>query len=175
MYNTINNNSSIIRSATDADVAWVAEHMRQSDVDEQRALGNMDPPERFIRRSVELSSLVYAGIDPSDGRACCIFGIGAYPAEYRDGGWHAYWPVWLLATPSLMGQRRLFIEQSRRFFGACMSGWSGRTLGNWVWCRNEASIRWLEGFGFKDKGTVRVTETGERFLLLVRTGEERGY
>ena len=164
-------NPGVIRPATDADVAWIAQHMRQSDIDEQRALGNLDPPWKFLRWSVELSSVVYAGTNPDDDHPCCIFGLGEFPAGYKDDdGWHNYWPVWLLATPRLECNRRLFIEYSSLFFrsGTSAENWGGRTLGNAVWKRNEASIRWLMYFGFEDKGTVFIPETGEKFIRLVR-------
>lgn len=172
VFNTMKkDNSNVIRHATVADVAWVAQHLRQSDIDEQRALGNMAPPWAFLRRSAELSSVVYAGVDPVDGHPCCIFGLGEFLAGYKDdGGWHNYWPIWLLATPNLERNRRLFVEYSEQFFrsGSSAENWGGMVLGNVVWESNKASIRWLMYFGFEDKGTVFIPETGEKFIRLVR-------
>lgn len=118
-------------------VAYVAERMRQADVDEVRASANLGPLEA-LEVSVRVSDPALTGL--LDGEPVCIFGV-ASRSLLSDAG-----VPWMLGTGGVERHAAGFLRRSRKV----VAGWLDRfdTLENFVDSRNTKSIAWLRWLGF---------------------------
>lgn len=121
--------------ATREHIAYVAEHMRQSDIAELAACGKT--PQAALSLGLIASEECYAGL--IYGEPVCIFGV-------RLENWKWATP-WLLGTDTIDRRRRIFMRESRHWFTEFAAKYGN--LRNWVDARNTKSIAWLKWLGFE--------------------------
>lgn len=121
-----------------ADIAFVADNLRDSDRAEIQASYAAEPLEA-LTRSVQASTLKWTIRDGD--LVIGIFGVGAVSMMSDHGS------PWLLATPDIENIRMTFLRQSRICIGRMLDQHS--FLENWVDVRNTTSVKWLKWCGFK--------------------------
>lgn len=117
---------------------FVAKHLRQGDRDEVLYSGGETPWEA-VYGSWQASDESFC-IEGDTGRPVGLCGIT--PA--REGGL-----VWLLGTDemlSTLSHRKQFLAQGRAWVDRGVVDWG--SLHNWVYNKNQASMRWLKTLGF---------------------------
>lgn len=127
------------RSVREEDYAFLAAHMRPTDVAEMKATQGEDVDlEALLRESVRLSGYVDSGVALDTGELVLMRGVVEYPC----GG-----IPWMLATPRAEEFTRDFIIEGRRWVGEMLERYGH--LVNYVDARNTKSIRWLRKLGFR--------------------------
>jgi hypothetical protein len=126
-----------IEPATVALAMGMAPMMREADVAEVRAAGNLSPQEA-LEASVRWSSQSYAA--RFDGELACIFGVGY--ASFLSG----VGIPWLLGTSLLLRYPHAFHRASQAFVAAWLEEFT--SLEQMVDVRNVRSLRWLRHLGF---------------------------
>lgn len=119
------------------DLAIIAYHMRERDVDECAAMSGLSPRDA-VSMLRGLSHEVWAG--RVDDRPVCVFGLGVGSIA---GGLAR---PWMLGTEELERHAFAFLRRNR----SVVERWSRdyRLLENWVDVRNVSSQRWLRWLGF---------------------------
>jgi len=135
---------------TPADVAFVAAHMRQADVDEVRAAG-WDPLPA-LQDGAANSMLLWTAKDGNTPVA--ILGMGA-PSLLGDVG-----VPWFLGTDQVHKHRRAFVRTAPTYLRQMLAFYP--RLMNYVHTENRQAILWLRKTGFKLGAAVRAP-TGARF------------
>ena len=126
----------LIQPDTDA-VRYIAENMRQSDIDEVWASNNHTPLEALVNgwENSHGSLIVQINGDP------CVM-LGLVRLDFLSG----HGTPWLLGTDSSLKYKREFLKQVpaviEEMLGIC------QTLSNYVHVNNSVSIRWLKRIGF---------------------------
>lgn len=144
-----------LRPVTVDDIKHVAENMRPADRDECEAAAGASP-ELALWFSVRSSEQAYTLVTPEGGIAgiCGIApGVGA-----RDR------MVWMLGTPELERNARLFVRESRKWLDGLPY-----LLWNRVDSRNEKHIKWLRSIGSTFHDTTRSLYTGTTLISFTRT------
>lgn len=126
-----------IRVATQADVDYVADNMREDDVREVYAAA-MLTPRKAVDISIERTDVPMVG--EVDGVPFVLFGV-SYPYALAD-----YGMPWLLATPAIEAHAVPFLRHSAGVVREMKARYDH--LENWVDARNRLSIRWLRWCGF---------------------------
>jgi hypothetical protein len=117
---------------------FVAKHLRQSDRDEV-LYSHGETPWEAVRDSWLASAESYC-IEGDSGRPVGLCGVT--PAE--EGGL-----IWLLGTDemlSTLSHRKQFLAHGQAWVDGCVVNWG--SLHNWVYNKNQASMRWLKTLGF---------------------------
>lgn len=127
------------RPPSRADIAWVADNMRQSDVDEIRALGVQDVHEA-LNHGVKTSKWAAAAVWGEE--PLCIIGVTEYSDLLGKMG-----SPWMLGTPVLHKTGRTFWTESKKIVYAMSQDYP--FLVNYVWEGSEKSVKWLQKLGFK--------------------------
>lgn len=141
----------IFRPPTEADIAHVAEHMREMDKRECRVLGDSEPLEA-LRHGVEISLWSYAA--EVDGRTIAIFGVSGQGLVSEDGS------PWLLSIDGIERYARAVLIGSKIYRARMREDFE--TLSNYVHAHNRNSIRYLKWCGFEFGEEIMVE--GEPFL-----------
>lgn len=125
----------IVRPSVQEDVSYLAEHLRQSDINEIWASNHIKPQDALEQ-----------GIDGSiycrtaeNGNPICIWGIAPV---YIVGDSAT---VWMLATDDLEKYKVKFIRESRKYINEMLEFYP--MLFNYVDARNLKSIAWLKMCG----------------------------
>ena len=144
----------IIRQATNSDFAYVARHLRESDLIELRAAGHADPV------AIVSAGWMWGGwkrVAVVSGRPAAVFGVS--PSSEADTGL-----PWMLATDYIRQIPRGVIIKSRDEVGRMQQKYG--MLKNLVHRDNAISMKWLEWLGF----TIDRTPIGPggRFFLFHR-------
>ena len=115
-------------------IEYVAQHMRQADIDEVGACGYL--PHYVLTWSVALSAEAWCGL--ADGVPVVIFGVTEQSPEIGM--------PWLLATDDIIKYQITFLRRSNTFIKSMRQKY--RLLKNHVDTRNKRSIQWLRWLGF---------------------------
>jgi hypothetical protein len=122
---------------TDADIQYIHDHMRESDLNEAYAIGSGTPLE-VLRRSVVLSH--EATVARVDGVPACLFGLGIGSMLSMVA------QPWLIGTPLVERHFATFLRSNRKV----VDGWAARyDLETWVDARHKCSLRWMRWLGFE--------------------------
>lgn len=134
------------REPTEADLAFVASHMREADRRELKRWTAQEP-DYELRHSVAVSDFCRTGVF-GDGAVACVF--GAARANLVDGTA----VLWSLSTDEVDSRPREFCLGSRAGLDLLMRSMPdvGEFL-NFVDQEYEAAVRWIEWFG----GTFSIT------------------
>jgi len=128
-----------VRSATLADVEFVAANLREADREEVLAAVGIDPTialPAYIHEGRE----VYAAGLQLDDRAEVLFGLDPIFGMDRAA------VIWLLSTDRIYEHPVEFVIQSGRIFEVCHQHFD--LLTNFIDARNTRHIRWLKRLGF---------------------------
>ena len=138
-----------IEPTTLAHVRYVAAHMRETDIKEIGACGEL--PMSSLTKGYE-SSVICNSLT-IDGVPCAIFGVAEMTKDIGI--------PWLLGTDGVKSIRREFIAGCREVVGEMLELYP--VLTNCVDERNLTSIRWLKWLGFKILPSVPFGKNGELF------------
>lgn len=121
------------------DIIAVADNLRDEDAMEIEALAGSEPREGLL--SSVLFSREHGGVALTvlvDGEPEGIMGHHQHPDAPMG-------VVWLLGTPRLTEDPRLFFRSSRRVWRALEAKYG--TIGNTIWAGNTGHIAWLRALG----------------------------
>ncbi|HEX7857491.1 MAG TPA: hypothetical protein VF503_27735 [Sphingobium sp.] len=138
-------------------VTYIAEHMRQSDVDELNARLGLTPLEA-LSTSIHISSHGWVIVD-GKGKPIAMFGAAPIPDQLGKGA------MWLLGTDGVERHGRRIALNTRRYLDRMNDAYP--YLWNYVDARNAASLRWLHGAGCKIVGEVPEMGVERRPFLIV--------
>ena len=132
--------STYVRKTTNEDVEYLAQHLRQEDIDECAA-GGMTPLVA-LRRSVDTSFLNYSLYGPQS-KCAAILGISHSPLG-EDWG-----IVWLLGSEDIVRFKFLFLEHSRPMLDDLFIESNKSVFYNATYRENHVHHAWLRWLGFK--------------------------
>ncbi len=147
-----------IRASTEADVLFMAQHLRTADETELRTASSGAEPLETLLEGYRLSDPCLVAAAP-DGLPCVLF--GAVPS----GKWGR---VWLVATREIEHRSNTFLRNSKkwvRFFSLLYP-----VLFNVVDSRNILHLAWLRWAGFELTTSPPVQINGVPFHLLMKGG-----
>lgn len=128
-----------VRPSTQADAVDLAPLMRPEDAQEVFSASGKSPLGALmagLRESETCLTVEY------DGKPAAMFGV--VPGNIRDT---ALGYVWLLGSPAIEDFARDFLRESKDRLKELGEGYD--VLTNYVDCRNQAHLRWLEWLGFE--------------------------
>ena len=133
-------------------IQFIADNMRQADVDEVTAASNSTPLQA-ITGGVEISA--FSSVAVINGDIVAIMGVVKNSALSDNG------VPWLLGTEDI-------VKHYREFLGASPSVLNAMTnvcpnLMNHVHAKNKISVRWLKWLGFKIEEAEPFGVNGEPF------------
>jgi hypothetical protein len=131
-----------ISIATEEAVQYIAQHLKQSDIDEIKATWHDSDILSAILVSMSLSEAVFNAY--IDGVPCAVFGYGQYGNRCC---------VWLLTTDAIKLRKKSFMREAKRFVREVSS--ARGILYNYV---SQANLQWVKALGFKTTG--RKTQQG---------------
>lgn len=126
----------VVRLPTFSDVEYIAENMRQADIDEINASSGITPLEA-LREGIEISAICRT-FEINDVKIA-MAGIVSIP-DFEDVG-----IVWMLGTNDIKKYSKSFTKVSRETLKHIFKIYS--KLINYVDCRNETAIKWLLRLG----------------------------
>ena len=124
--------------ATADHIEFIADHMREADVEEVWASAQLQPLEA-LRLSVMVSEQALTGT--ADGEPICIFGCGRKSLLDTTG------IPWLLGTDKIDRHAKGFMQRNKTIIKEWMERYE--LLENWVDSRNTKSVAWLRWLGFE--------------------------
>lgn len=127
-----------VRLARISDLADLAPRLRAADVEEIRAIANLEPY-AALRASFMWSVPSWTGI--VGGELVCMFGVTPHWPLARGVG-----QPWLLGSDAIERHAVAFLRCSRPCLRDMLKAF--RRLENFIDARNRVSIRWLEWLGF---------------------------
>jgi hypothetical protein len=134
------------REALWADLAPIADNMREADKEEVAALGYN--PLFCLSYSLECSNIAYTLIAP-DGTPAGMLGVVTQP-----DGWGK---VWLLGTDLITQHQRIFLKHCKPVLAHLYE--DHPVLFNYVYKNNPVHIKWLRWLGFKIIREVRINDS----------------
>lgn len=119
-------------------VDYVAEHMRDQDVEEARALYDLSP-----RQALDYSLASYGDHWTAlfNGEPAAIFGVVPGTVLGTVG------MLWMLGTPRLLRHSKLFAKSAKRVVDEMLERYD--VLVNEAYANNTVTIRWLTWLGAK--------------------------
>jgi len=133
-------------------IQFIADNMRQADVDEVMAASNATPLQA-IESGVEISDSTSVAV--INGDIVAIMGVVKNSALTDNG------VPWLLGTDYITKHYREFLGSSRAVLDAMISVCPN--LVNHVYVKNTVSIRWLKWLGFNIEEAEPFGVNGELF------------
>jgi len=127
-----------LREPTDADLIWLADHLRAADIAEAEDFSGQDAL-TALRKSVAVSSECTLAL--ADGDPLLIFGLGYGGSLFSDTA-----RPWMVGTDAIPCYRVTLHRTASRL----VRRWRGERglLENWVDARHAVSIGWLKRLGF---------------------------
>lgn len=128
--------ASIVRLADMFDVCYLAEHLRQQDIDEIKAASGLTPYEALkngLVYSKECLTLEHEGIPYA------MTGLGDRNTEVDASG------IWCLGTDQIPRLKKYFNAHARQVVDLFHQ--TDSRLYNYVDCRNQVAIDWLANLG----------------------------
>lgn len=151
--------SVLFRKATDEDIRFVGERLREADRQEVIALGA--DPAFAVRCSTLFSDEAYTGL--IDGEPSMIFGVGQ-PILGDTAS------VWALGTDNCSRHPREMLKFGKLLVQDFLTRYP--RMENWCDARYEAAIRWLRKIGFTVSEPVPYGEKEALFCRLSVSKEE---
>ena len=128
-----------LRIATTDDIAYISQHLRESDKKEIWASHRRLPQDLLL--------LSFESFCAADARPFCLFGCN----EERNVG-----VPWLLATDEINFHSTFFLRQSRRILALWLDNYE--MLTNYIHAENTLSIEWLKWLGFDFMETLKIND-----------------
>lgn len=142
----------IIRRPTQADLDFIADHIREDDLIEVKAMGGRTIKECFSAiPNIEQTSWVWE----YENKVMCIFGVN--PIGHQRG------IIWMLATEFFEDKFMIFASGCKNVFEDMIAPFN--YVFNYVYSKNEKSINWLGWLGFKIHDAIPVGPYNEKFHL----------
>jgi hypothetical protein len=141
-----------IRPTEPADVALLAENMRQVDIDELHAGGHFDL-HAAVGDSFKLSLMCWSYFDGDE--LLCIMGVAPISMVNGIGA------PWMLGTPAMLRCSRILVRIAPGYISTMLEVFP--RLMNCVHVDNKTSVRWLQRIGFKLFDPVVHPTTGALF------------
>ena len=128
-----------IRKARPEDAAVVAAGLRQSDTVELAAEHGLGLSSlEAVSRSLAVSEMAWTAL--LDGKPFCVFGVSTVDTEVGS--------PWLLATDAFAAVPvKTILRQNRKYVKIMLHKY--KYLYNFVYHKNEISIKWLKMIGFR--------------------------
>lgn len=146
------------RPATLDDVEYVAEHMREEDIEEAGAFGL--PPLEALTIGFNNSNICQTLLTP-DGTPCAIAGIS--PSTI-----HPTWgAIWMLGTHHIEEVPITFIRHSRKAIKALFEATEYDAFFNYTYARNTVHHKWLKWCGFTFLRKVELPPFDQEFFEFV--------
>lgn len=145
--------------ATEDDIKYVAEHMRDTDKAEIWASDNLTPVDALTRGAKESDLLWTVNID---GLPAAIGGVVPLPTDVRPKGGIC----WMLATDKLKTEPYWFLDESKVVLFAMLMRYDYLT--NFVDSRNVICLRWLGWLGFTIKDEAPYGAEQRMFKQVIR-------
>jgi hypothetical protein len=117
---------------------FIAENMRNDDIEEVRAASNKTPI-KAITDGVRISD--FSSVAVINGDVVAVMGV-VKGSTLSDSG-----VAWLLGTTYISKHRREFLDNSHKVLNAMLD--ICPELSNYVHAKNKTSIRWLSWLGFQ--------------------------
>ena len=136
-----------MRQPTQADIQYLATHLRQSDINELAITSGLLPLQA-IQLSVDKSDPQFLFAAFADDVLLCIGGCST-PSMLSDIGM-----PWLLATDAMKHHTKRLTRDA--IIGVRMMLYKYSMLSNVVDARHRAAIRWLTAIGFTFKETIEI-------------------
>lgn len=133
-------------------IQFIADNMRQDDVDEVLAASNLTPFDA-ITKGIELSDMTSVAV--INGDIVAVMGVVKTSVLGCNG------VPWLLGTTHVSKHYREFLGSSRSVLNAMINVCPN--LVNHVYVKNTVSIRWLKWLGFKIEEAKPFGVNGELF------------
>lgn len=150
MQNVVKECKPVLRASVDADVAELANHLREEDVLELAHSSGHTPLEA-VRQGFEISNEVLTVT--LAGRVVMMVGVTGKPGYAGS--------PWMLATDDLKKIRKSFLRQG----GAVQQRWlrEYKHLENKVWTKNTTHVQWLKWLGYTFDAPAVHGVSGELF------------
>lgn len=139
------------REPTEADLAYLADHMREMDVRECRLTAHMGPAEA-LRESVDISLWSYAAL--VDETPVCAFGLAS------DGILSDEAAPWMLCAEGIERHAKAVLIFAKRFIAQMQENFE--RLVNVVHADNRSAIRFIKWCGFELGESMTIA--GEPFI-----------
>lgn len=130
--------NSYVRLSTMDDLKYVAEHMRDEDVEEVR-VGGHEPFPALVMGMLAHKSKTYTLVTP-EGNPCAILGI--HPMQEHP----TYGVIWLLGTSDIEKFSYRFLRYSKVVLDDMMKDYD--VVGNHAYYKNTVHHKWLRWLGF---------------------------
>lgn len=139
-----------------ADLAYVAENIRQADRDECFAAAGVGPEAALTMSALGAKECLAMLTPDNEVAGICGISPGITPGDRT---------VWMLGTPLIEQHARLFLRESRTWFDAKCSK---HRLWNYVDERNTKHVRWLRWLGVTFLGHKTSPFTGTKLLYFTK-------
>jgi len=140
------------KQPTEDMLQFIADNMRDADIDEVRAASNKDPI-TAVTEGVRVSD--FSSVAVINGDIVAVMGV-VKNSTLTDNG-----IAWLLGTVFVDKHRREFLENSHKVLNAMLDVCP--ELSNHVHAKNKISVRWLKWLGFNVKEPKPFGVNGELF------------
>lgn len=147
-----------VRPTVAADVAFIADHMREEDIDEVKACGRT--PYDALSLGFDISHPCYTLMD-FEGSPIAMVGVS--PSPYTNSGL-----IWMLGTPGIEDCRVTFLKYSRPALDLMFKASGHDLLFNYSYAENTVHHQWLRWLGFSFLRKVELPPNGEQFYEFAR-------
>jgi len=138
-YSHVINSETFPATATTSDIKYVADNMRQPDLDEIQALGKPDPHKALEECYRDSKPECYSGVHKNI--PVSMFGVVPHPDNPKQGS------IWLLGTDQITNDVPIsFLRWSRVFLPTLLKDYE--LVSNIVDKRNTMHIKWIKWLGF---------------------------
>ena len=149
----------VYRPATMDDIIYVAENMRDEDVQECAACGRA--PLDALSQSYTVSSACYTLVSP-DNNPSAILGVASGILSESFGA------VWMLGTDDIRKHKFHFIKHCKQGLDALFDASGKEALYNYTYADNALHHQWLRWLGFVFLRRVELPPYGHSFYEFVR-------
>ena len=155
MSNAVNKSKPFVRDSTIEDCVYLAQNMRQEDIQEVFYAASHGPLES-LSASLEMSQQCHT--IEWNGRVVAMFGCAAVHAGLGI--------PWMLATDDLKRIQKSFLREAKDYFQAMQDAHGYLT--NYVWAENYVHIKWLRWMGVTFDPPEPYGTHGELFMRFHR-------
>lgn len=147
-----------IRPSVAADVAFIADNMREEDIAEAKACGHTAYD--ALSLGLQVSHPCYTLMD-HEGTAIAMVGIS--PSPYSNAGL-----IWMLGTPGIEKCRITFLKYSKPALNMMFEQCEYDFLFNYSYAENTVHHQWLKWLGFSFLRKVELPPVGADFYEFAR-------
>ncbi|KKN72135.1 hypothetical protein LCGC14_0414210 [marine sediment metagenome] len=138
-------NIRIVSEVQDEVIQWISRNMRELDAEAIEVATGQDV-ELILRLSLKSSPIRAWAFEKREKMPLCVFGVCTIPGHPGEG------IPWMLGSDYLHKYPVSLYRLSRLYIGQMKDKF--RYLENWVYAKDEVSVKYLEHFGFTLKVPV---------------------